>query len=91
MQVFLQSLKRKLNVFYVLNAIIKVFLIKLLARLFSLFVLRPANDACKNLSYSDISSVAAALAEKLQEKYEDLEVELNGGGQPIYYYILSVE
>lgn len=34
---------------------------------------------------------AQSLAEKLQEKYEDLEVEVNNGGQPIYYYILSVE
>lgn len=34
---------------------------------------------------------ATALADKLQEKYEDLEVEVNNGGQPIYYYILSVE
>ena len=41
---------------------------------------------------SDVKEAdAAALAEKLQEKYEDLEVELNCGGQPIYYYILSVE
>lgn len=34
---------------------------------------------------------AQALAGALQEKYEDLEVEVNDGGQPIYYYILSVE
>lgn len=34
---------------------------------------------------------AQALADELQEKYEDLEVEVNDGGQPIYYYILSVE
>lgn len=34
---------------------------------------------------------AQALADQLQEKYEDLEVEVNNGGQPIYYYILSVE
>ena len=41
---------------------------------------------------SDVKEAdAAALAEKLQEKYEDLEVEVNDGGQPIYYYILSVE
>ena len=41
---------------------------------------------------SDVKEAdATALAEKLQEKYEDLEVELNCGGQPIYYYILSVE
>ncbi|MGN0338727.1 MAG: DAK2 domain-containing protein [Lachnospiraceae bacterium] len=34
---------------------------------------------------------AQSLADQLQEKYEDLEVEVNDGGQPIYYYILSVE
>lgn len=34
---------------------------------------------------------ARSLADQLQEKYEDLEVEVNDGGQPIYYYILSVE
>lgn len=34
---------------------------------------------------------AQSLADQLQEKYEDLEVEVNNGGQPIYYYILSVE
>ena len=34
---------------------------------------------------------AQALADELQDKYEDLEVEVNDGGQPIYYYILSVE
>ena len=34
---------------------------------------------------------AQSIAGQLQEKYEDLEVEVNNGGQPIYYYILSVE
>ena len=34
---------------------------------------------------------ASALAEKLREKYADIEVEVNNGGQPVYYYILSVE
>jgi len=34
---------------------------------------------------------ASALAEKIQEKYADVEVEVNNGGQPVYYYILSVE
>ena len=27
----------------------------------------------------------------IEEKYPDVEVEINAGGQPIYYYILSVE
>ncbi|MBD5087698.1 MAG: DAK2 domain-containing protein [Clostridiales bacterium] len=34
---------------------------------------------------------ADAIAEKLSEKYPDTEVEVQFGGQPIYYYILSVE
>ncbi len=34
---------------------------------------------------------AAAFSEKLQEKYADIEVEVNNGGQPVYYYIISVE
>lgn len=34
---------------------------------------------------------ADALTEKLTEAFPDLEIELNNGGQPIYYYILSVE
>lgn len=34
---------------------------------------------------------AEALVEKLQEAYPDCEVELNAGGQPVYYYLLSVE
>ena len=34
---------------------------------------------------------AENLTEKLEEKYPDCEVELNQGGQPIYYYVVSVE
>lgn len=34
---------------------------------------------------------ANALAEKLEETYEDLEFEVHNGGQPIYYYVISVE
>lgn len=34
---------------------------------------------------------AQALAENLREEFPDCEVELNKGGQPIYYYIISVE
>lgn len=40
----------------------------------------------------DMSEEAAeALAEKLTEAYPDCDVEVNAGGQPIYYYIISVE
>ncbi len=34
---------------------------------------------------------AQELASVIQEKYPDLEVEVNDGGQPIYYYVISVE
>ena len=34
---------------------------------------------------------AEALAAVLEEKYPDCEVEVNNGGQPIYYYVISVE
>jgi hypothetical protein len=34
---------------------------------------------------------AEEIASVIQEKYPDLEVEINDGGQPIYYYVISVE
>lgn len=34
---------------------------------------------------------AEQLAALLEENYPDCEVELNEGGQPIYYYVVSVE
>ena len=34
---------------------------------------------------------AEALGEELTEAYPDCEIEVNQGGQPIYYYIISVE
>lgn len=34
---------------------------------------------------------AEELAEQIEEKYPDVDVELQNGGQPIYYYVLSVE
>lgn len=34
---------------------------------------------------------AVKLGEELEEKYPDCDVEMNFGGQPIYYYIVSVE
>ena len=41
---------------------------------------------------SDISEEEAeAMAEKLQETYGDLEIELYRGGQPLYYYLISLE
>ena len=34
---------------------------------------------------------AAVIAEAIEEKYPDCDVEVNDGGQPIYYYVISVE
>ena len=40
----------------------------------------------------DITSEGAEeLAARIEEKYPDVDVELQEGGQPIYYYVLSVE
>ena len=41
-------------------------------------------------SDSDEDSVNE-LAAAIEEKYPDVEVEVNDGGQPIYYYVISVE
>jgi dihydroxyacetone kinase-like predicted kinase len=41
---------------------------------------------------SDVSSdEAAAMSQKVTEEFPDLEVELQDGGQPVYYYVISVE
>ncbi|WP_455538440.1 DAK2 domain-containing protein [Terrisporobacter sp.] len=34
---------------------------------------------------------AEALRDALEEKFEDIDVELHYGGQPLYYYLISVE
>ena len=34
---------------------------------------------------------AEALVEKIKEKFDNVDVELQCGGQPVYYYIVSVE
>ena len=34
---------------------------------------------------------AHRLGEQLEERYPDFDVEVNAGGQPIYYYVVSVE
>ena len=41
---------------------------------------------------ADVSeSEAQELADAVEVKYPDLEVELQAGGQPVYYYVVSVE
>ncbi len=53
------------------------------------------NDDAEVLSIyygEDISQEDAdVLKEELEAKYEDLEIELYSGGQPLYYYICSLE
>ena len=41
---------------------------------------------------ADVSEAdAEALAARLSEEYEDCDVEYHSGGQPLYYYLISVE
>ncbi len=41
---------------------------------------------------SDVSPVdAGALVDKLKDKYPDLEIDIHEGGQPLYYYLISLE
>ena len=41
---------------------------------------------------SDVTAEdAEALTAKLQENFQNVEIELQEGGQPIYYYLISVE
>ena len=41
---------------------------------------------------SDVSEEdAISLLSKAQERFPDCEIELQDGGQPIYYYLISVE
>ena len=42
-------------------------------------------------SKSKFDDFAHKIVTELQEKYPHCEVELNDGGQPIYYYVISVE
>ena len=62
--------------------------------IFSLLGKMDMDDASLLTLYygSDISEEEAeATAEKLQETYGDLEIELYRGGQPLYYYLISLE
>ena len=34
---------------------------------------------------------ASELAEMVEEQFSDCDVEVNYGGQPVYYYMISVE
>ena len=41
----------------------------------------------ENLTEEDASN----LRDELEEKFEDIDIELYYGGQPLYYYLVSVE
>ena len=46
----------------------------------------------KMIVYADVTEEDAnALGEEIQELFPDCEVEVYAGGQPIYYYFISVE
>jgi len=34
---------------------------------------------------------ARSIAEEIESQYEDCDVEYHNGGQPLYYYLISVE
>ncbi|MBQ1251943.1 MAG: DAK2 domain-containing protein, partial [Firmicutes bacterium] len=62
--------------------------------LFSLLENMDTEDASLLTLYygSDVTEEdAEALVAKIEEQYEDLEVELYSGGQPLYYYLISLE
>ena len=41
---------------------------------------------------SDVTEEQArALGDRLEEKYPDCDVEVQNGGQPLYYYLVAVE
>ena len=58
-------------------------------------VQKMADEDCEIISIyygSDVTAEdAEQLAARLEELYPDFDVELNEGGQPIYYYVVSVE
>ena len=51
------------------------------------------DDSIITIFYGEDTSEddAQTLADKLEKKYDDFDIELQYGGQPVYYYIFSVE
>jgi hypothetical protein len=51
------------------------------------------DSAIVSIYYGSEATQEAAeeLSSLIQEKHPDVEVEINDGGQPIYYYVISVE
>lgn len=58
-----------------------------------IYKMNPENEEVLTIFYgkSVNQNEAFALAKALEKKYPALEVELQYGGQPIYYYIISLE
>lgn len=66
-------------------------------------VSKVTEDTIEKLMTDDISTIslfygndvdpvdAGALVDKLKEKYKDIEIDCNEGGQPLYYYLISLE
>ena len=60
-------------------------------------------DTIEKLMNDDVSTIslfygndvnpkdAGALIDRLKEKYPDLEIDVHEGGQPLYYYLISLE
>ena len=49
-------------------------------------------SVCPAVDIYDVEEAAAeAVVSKIEEKFPDVDVELQFGGQPVYYYIVSVE
>ena len=51
------------------------------------------DSAIVSIYFGSDASVESAseIAEVIEEKYSEVEVEIHDGGQPIYYYVMSVE
>ncbi len=55
-------------------------------------LIKPDASTLTLFAGSDVSEEDAnALTEKLTEKYPDLEIACHDGGQPLYYYLVSIE
>ena len=67
------------------NALIGVFL------LYALFIARNSEIVTIYIGEDGKEEVANDLAQNLMAKYEDVEVEIHQGNQPVYPYLFSVE
>lgn len=66
-------------------------------------VSKVTEDTIEKLMNDDVSTIslfygndvnpkdAGALIDRLKEKYPDLEIDIHEGGQPLYYYLISLE